>query len=141
MKLWKGNDLEGEWDFTVKIDGIHTTYDGKDFISDDGDKLLNINHLAEIIGSEKDDEYEIFCGDLESTKEVLSSDEDKITEYEIFDLEPEIDPRLYLFTMINPSAEDIEAIFCEVIDKGYEGLVLRGTDDERLKVDDRQDNV
>ena len=141
MKLWKGNDLEGEWEFTVKIDGVHAIWDkDKGFLSRNGKPLYNANDSGREIGADHGEEYELFCGSFKETISIVRSSKTEkrsVTKYEIFDLEPEIDPRLYLFTMINPYAEDVEIVFKEVIDKGYEGLVLRGPNGERLKVKDK----
>jgi len=142
MKLWNGEDLEGVWDITVKIDGVHAIWnsDLSSFVSRKGKPLFNADPAARSIGASNWEEYEIFCGSFKETVSIVRSSKNpkrQVTEFELFDLEPRIDPRLYLITIIDPTAEQINLLFDAVLDKGYEGLVLRGPDGKRLKVKDK----
>ena len=140
MKLWNNEDLKGVWGFTVKIDGVNATWDGEKFVSRRNKPLHNVSHLGKLIGAEKGEVYEIFCGSFKRTSSIVrrsKDDSELVTEPELFDLEPEIDPRLGLFELENPTAKEIKQVFDEVRRKGYEGLVLRGPNGERLKVKDK----
>jgi DNA ligase-1 len=140
MKLWNCEDLKGEWIITVKIDGVNATWDGGKFVSRRGKPLYNANEAGRAVGAEEGEVYEIFCGSFKETISIVRSNKNpkrEVTEFELFDLEPEIDPRLYLLTMEDPTAEKVKELFKGVIDKGYEGLVLRGPNGERLKVKDK----
>ena len=140
MKLWQKNDLEGRWDITVKLDGVNATWDGEKFISRKNKPLHNINHLEGALDPEKGEVYEVFCGSFKKSNSLTrrsKNNSELVTEFEMFDLEPEIDPRLYLCTLENPTAEEITAVFEAVLKGGYEGLVLRGPNGERLKVKDK----
>jgi len=140
VKLWGGEDLKGIWDITVKIDGVNAIWDGKGFVSRRGKPLYNANEAGVQVGAKKDEVYEIFCGSFKETISIVRSsvtERRPVTEYELFDLEPFIDPRLFLITLEDPTADEINQLFKGVIDKGYEGLVLRGENGERLKVKDK----
>jgi hypothetical protein len=141
MKLWKENDLEGMWDITVKIDGVNAIWSAeKGFLSRREKPLYNANQAGMDVGAIEGEVYEIFCGSFKETISIVRSsktEKREVTEYELFDLEPEIDPRLHLITLENPRADDIKEVFKAVLDKGYEGLVLRGPNGERLKVKDK----
>lgn len=140
MKLWNGKDLEGEWGITVKIDGVNATWDGKRFVSRANKPLYNINHLCDVLQPEKGETYEVFCGSFKKTISIVRSSKNSLEEVqgaEMFDLEPEIDPRLGLIKMTDPTATAINTVFKAVRDHGYEGLVLRGPNGERYKVKDK----
>lgn len=140
MKLWDGKDLKGLWKFTVKIDGVNATWDGEKFVSRSNKPLYNINHLEDFLQPEKGEVYEVFCGSFKKSNSLTRRSKDSselVTQFEMFDLEPEVDPRLGLCTMVDPIADDIEKLFRGVLESGYEGLVLRGPNDERLKVKDK----
>jgi len=137
MKRWDGKDLKGIWDITVKIDGVNAIWTPAGFTSRRGKLLYNADEAGKQVGAKSGETYEIFCGTFKETISIVRSSKTEkrpVTEYELFDLEPAIDPRLFLITLEDPTAEDIERLFKGVLDKGYEGLVLRGENGERLKV-------
>ncbi len=140
MKLWEKNDLEGRWDITVKLDGVNATWDGEKFISRKNKPLHNVNHLEELLVPEKGEVYEVFCGSFKKSNSLTrrsKNNSELVTEFEMFDLEPEIDPRLYLCALQDPTFEEIDSVFQAILRGGYEGLVLRGPNGERLKVKDK----
>ena len=123
FELYNNTDLEGIWDITIKIDGVrcHNTPQGK--LSRKNKPLYNIPDFNGEIA-------EIYCGDFKTsiektrtfTKDVTISDE------EVYILYPQIDDRLYLTTIENPTKEQILELFNLARDKGFEGLVLRQVD-------------
>lgn len=137
MKVWGGKDLKGEWLFTVKLDGVNATWDGEKFVSRRNKPLHNVNHLADVLGVEKGEVYEVFCGNVKRTRSILrrsKNDSELVSEFEMFDIEPDIDPRLMLVVLKDPTQDEINLLIRSVLGKGYEGLVLRGPNGERLKV-------
>ena len=140
MKLWNGEDLKGTWDITVKIDGINARWDGDRFVSRSNKPIHNVNHLAGLLDPEVDEIYEVFCGNFKRSKSLTGrskNDSELVTQFEMFDLEPICDPRLKLVGIVDPTKENIEELFRGVLANGYEGLVLRGPNGERLKVKDK----
>lgn len=140
MKLWNGEDLKGLWKFSVKIDGVNATWDGEKFVSRSNKPLYNVNQLALFLQPEVGEVYEVFCGSFKRSNSLTRRSRDSselVTQFEMFDLEPHLDPRLGLFEMNNPCAEDIQITFEAILEQGYEGLVLRGPNGERLKVKDK----
>lgn len=128
FSLWDGNDLQGEWEVTKKIDGVrcHNLHIGH--LSRNGKPLYNIPKFTGDIA-------EIYCGSFKNTieKTRTSTKELQITLEDIFVLEPEIDPRLFICRLTNPTATEITDIFNSVRLEGLEGLVLK-QGNTRLKV-------
>lgn len=123
-KPWKGNDLKGKFDITLKIDGVRMLRDkdGKP-ISRNGKPLYNLENVPMEIT-----DAEIFYGSWEtSITHVRSSvtDVGPVESQYVYSLFPTLDPRLYLGTVNNPTAEDINTALAIVVDQGHEGLVLR----------------
>lgn len=128
FKVWKKNNLIGKWDISIKIDGVrcHNTTEGK--ISRKGKPLYNIPEF-------KGEIAEIYCGTFEKTinKTASSKKANTVLPDEIYILQPEVDKRLRLKTLENPTVEQINKIFQAVRNHGYEGLVLKNGD-KYLKV-------
>ena len=132
FELYNNIDLEGSWDITIKIDGVrcHNTSQGK--LSRKNKPLYNIPDFNGEIA-------EIYCGDFKTsiektrtfTRDITISDE------EVYILYPQIDNRLYLTTIENPTKEQILELFNLARDKGFEGLVLR-QDDKFIKVKSKE---
>lgn len=126
-KLWKGNDLEGEWQVTLKVDGVRalfTPFSG--YHSRAGKELHNIPFCGL-------DDFEVFMGDWESTiTAVRTKDSQEIPKNCLYSLDP-IDKRLVLRWEWSPTAEKIRELLIWAIRNGYEGLVLR-QGDKWLKV-------
>ncbi len=126
FKEWDGNALTGKWDITIKIDGIQARTSGKKLVSKNNKPL---HHIPE---NERDFEIaEIFTGTWGETWSIVSASKSKrreIKKEEIFSLFPELDPRLYLATEENPTSIVISRWMRWVLNKGFEGLVLRQGD-------------
>ncbi len=140
MKVWNNEALVGHWIITAKVDGVNATWDGERFVSRRGKPLNNVNHVGASIGAKDGEVYEIFCGSFKDTISVVrshDSPEHSVIDGMLFDLEPEIDPRLVVVTIKDPTTKEIKALFDGVRAKGYEGLVLRGPNGERLKVKEK----
>lgn len=128
FKVWNKEDLIGQWEIYLKIDGVRCHNINGEYISRNGKQLYNIPKLNFEVA-------EIFCGSFKSTientrtfkKEMFIKDE------EVFELLPNIDERLKIDSVSNPTKELIQSIFDKYHNLGHEGLILfNGT--KRLKV-------
>ena len=128
-KLWNGKDLKGEWEVTLKIDGVRMLRDEDgNPVSRRGKPLYNL----EGIDDAKTD-AEIFLKDWEtSVSMVRTIDGPLVKNGWAYSLDP-IDPRLVLSNMVDPSADTVQAKLESAVANGYEGLVLR-QGDKWLKV-------
>ncbi len=131
-KPWNGKDLKGEWEITLKIDGVRMLRDedGKP-VSRSGKPLYNLDHVPPEIT-----DAEIFCKDWEtSVSMVRTHDAEPVPLECVYSLSP-LDERLYSDTW-NPSngipAPFIQGYLQSMVEDGYEGLVLR-QGDKWLKV-------
>tara|TARA_R110002020_G_scaffold89062_4_gene217960 strand:+ start:2506 stop:3225 length:720 start_codon:yes stop_codon:yes gene_type:complete len=119
---WKGEDLKGTWVFTRKLDGIRMLRDAEgNPVARSGKPLYNLQDIPKEIT-----DAEIFDTDFETSTSLCRSSVNgkavsKSQAYSIFPL----DPRLYLSTIENPSAECIKQCLQERLDVGDEGLILR----------------
>jgi hypothetical protein len=133
FKDWDGNDLEGNWMITEKIDGIQgRLISDSDRLESKNSKLLN-NLPKNLPAGEI---FEIYNGDCHDTWSVISGPEgerERIKKSEIFKLWPEIDSRLIILKKTkNPTAEKINYYFKLVLNWGGEGLVLRNLDNPEI---------
>lgn len=122
---WDGQDLEGLWEITYKIDGVRAISDGKNVTSKHGKPLYNLDHLAHTFR-----DAEIFRGGFKRTIESVRSSKkvDPVQADEVYSLDP-LDPRLRVGVMaVEMSAERIEWWLDHVVSRGYEGLILRQGD-------------
>lgn len=83
----------------------------------------------------KGDIAEIFCGTWDLTVNKVNSSKtiNAVLKSEIYTLSPKLDKRLKLKTLENPTKEQIQEIYQDVLSKGFEGIVLK-QDEEYLKV-------
>ncbi len=111
--------LLGEWAITRKLDGVQAVYDfARRVTSRSGKPLYNLPVMA--MGR-----YEVFLGTVEdSVSAVKTHDGTPVPPECLYKLAPEIDPRLILEVVTNPSRELIEEWFHKVLANGDEGLVL-----------------
>ena len=128
FSVWEKNDLEGEWEFSIKIDGIRCHLVNDKHFSRKMLPLYNITQKDFVVA-------EIYCGSLDSTiSKVRSSKKvNLVKDEEIYSLYPVIDERLNLGKHLNPTKETIEMIYKQVKALGFEGLVLKQKN-VRLKV-------
>lgn len=124
-KGWPGTKLIGDWEVTIKIDGIRAFLSSNGAFSRANKPLNNLSQYC--VDPPRD--VEVFCGTFKETFSKVMSKKKKydIEPHELFDLEP-IDSRLVYGIITNPEPEHILKILREVNSKGYEGLVLRQGD-------------
>lgn len=120
-KLWKGNDLQGTWTVSRKIDGIRALKIGKKVVSRNGKPLYNLDHLSFV-------DVEVFCGTWEETvSAVRTMSSTAVPKKNIYSLDP-LDKRLFISDVVDPSAGSILDLLKEQVALGDEGLVLRQGD-------------
>lgn len=122
-KGWKGNDLKGIWEVTIKIDGVRVIVEDGVARSRRDKPLYNIPALP-------DGDYEAFTGDFKETIEITRSSKSerrKLEPRELYSLSP-VDPRLWWGEVEYPTADDITGLMAQANDNGYEGLILRQGD-------------
>lgn len=128
---WDGKDLEGDWWFTVKKDGIQVKRNEKgEYVSRKGNPLYNLPDDIKDPGFEI---AEVFTGSWNETWSIVSASKSprrKIDIDEIYTIYPEYDPRLILGLSSNPTAKIIRSMFKTINNngKGDEGLVLNQGD-------------
>lgn len=148
IKVWNGETLHGEWQVTIKIDGVRALWSGKAWLSRAGKPLYNLPDPCTIPGLRQKldgsfthlmpgDNCELYMGSLkDSVRAVrtihLKPDTPRPTTNNLYSLDP-LDPRLDMGKVIGPDAKWIRAMLREVNRQGYEGLVLR-QGDKWLKV-------
>lgn len=128
----------GLWTITRKIDGVQVVYGlmGEPPTSRSGKPLYNLP------ASMPPGSYECYmkAGWDHTVSRVRSHNGEPIEESLLYALEPEIDARLKESTWEGPMDkfdEFVQATFQFAKQAGYEGLVLRGPNGERLKVKDK----
>ena len=121
-KNWDGKDLKGDWDVSYKIDGIRAFISKNGVVSRNGKPLYNLERFQ----SQAPMDVEVFCGSWEKTvtKVKTHSAAQYVFDSEIYSLDP-LDKRLFVETIYNPTAQDIEILLDEALNSNYEGLVLR----------------
>lgn len=133
MKTWKDKDLKGQWEVSLKIDGVCVIVKPNgDIISRKNKPLYNMGHLKLKPGV-----YEVFLGSWEETVSAVRSSKQArvVNKNHLYPLDP-VDSRLREGVMFNPTAAQIRAKMKAALKRGYEGLVLR-QDDYFLKVKDK----
>lgn len=116
---WTGEELQGIWEVTYKIDGIRAIrgVDGN-YYSRSSKPVLH-TELATLT------DMEIFLGDWNTTSSrVNTKDGEPIPPQFFYSLAP-IDKRLFVGTVSNPTSESIQEMLKTALNQGYEGLVLR----------------
>jgi len=128
FNLWNKEDLKGNWEISIKIDGVrcHNTPEGK--LSRKGKPLYNIPDFSGEVA-------EIYCGSFKETiiKTRTFTKEFTINKEDIYELHPNLDSRLFITTVTNPTKEFILELFDKYRSEGHEGLILK-QNDKRLKV-------
>lgn len=120
-KLYQGQDLEGIWEVTIKIDGVRAFNTDKGILSRKGKPLYNIpaNSLTD---------YEVYLGDFKSTISAVRSSqkEVEVKQEHLYSLDP-LDPRLH-YAVCELTPDLVQDMLTDVLSLGYEGLVLRQRD-------------
>lgn len=122
--------LNGLWLFSRKLDGVQAVYDGNNSpVSRRGKPL----HGLPIMPAGK---YEVFIRSWEETvSHVRSHDSPTCNAEYLYRIDAaEVDSRLIIASIENPTALDVAQNFYHAITKGDEGLVLHGPSGKALKV-------
>lgn len=132
FQVWDGEDLEGIWEVSTKLDGVrcHKTPDG--VVSRSGKPLYNIPDFDGEVA-------EVYCGSFRETiiRTRTKNHPEPIKLDEIYVLEPTMDKRLFIAEWEDPTRDNIMATFLSVKGEGLEGLVLNNGA-VRLKVKSRE---
>lgn len=125
FKAYKDGDLKGCYDVSWKIDGLSVTIiDGIPFSK--GDKVFsNLEDFVTVNGLEKG-VYEFFRTSWQESvglvKNSARSSEIQLSDF--YMLSPLLDKRLFITTVIDPTAEYLKTKLEEAVKTGYEGLIL-----------------
>jgi ATP-dependent DNA ligase len=131
-KLYKGESLTGCWSFSYKIDGVRALVRKDGVVSRNGKPLYNLDWI-EHNGIDRD--YEIFAGSWEETITKVRSKSHQIVPRDmVYELSPNLDPRLNIGEFLNPTKFTIQMYMNMSISLGYEGLVLRDEKGTWIKV-------
>jgi hypothetical protein len=125
-RAWNGKELSGDWQVTLKVDGVRAIWhDEQGWLSRANKPLYNIPPWRQ--GSAWD--CELFVGSFRDTIRATrtkfpDSNTPPIQLKHLYGLVP-LDTRLRWGTLTNPRAADIRAQLQRATDFGFEGLVLR----------------
>jgi DNA ligase-1 len=118
-KLWSGQDLEGNWTVSLKLDGVRVLFTPNGPVSRNGKPLYNIptDHNLK--------DCEVFLGDFKKTIQATRTKSPKEIPFSaLYSIDP-LDTRLLLAELSDPKSSEINDIFQDVTRSGHEGLVLR----------------
>lgn len=121
FKDWNGKDLKGEYDISIKRDGVRAHQVRGKWISRTGKPLYNIPKKKGVKIAEID------IGSFKETVSVVRSKPRKelmLNTAWVYGIDP-IDDRLYLYRTTDPCAAEIMIALNQILEEGYEGLVLR----------------
>lgn len=125
---WNGKALSGEWEVTLKVDGVRAIWDDKlGWQSRAGKPLHNIPRWH---GGPRDCELYVnsFRDTIIATRtRQLKSDTPSIRPEHLYGLD-RLDPRLHFGNLLNPTVDDIRHQQHRARSLGFEGLVLRQGD-------------
>lgn len=129
-KNYQGDNLEGNWLFTKKLDGVRMLRDDEgNPVSRSGKPLHNLQNIPEDIT-----DAEIFIDNWDtSVSAVRTHNADPIAPSAAYSITP-IDPRLVIGITANPTPTFIARFLAKAVACGYEGLVLYGPKGKVLKV-------
>jgi DNA ligase-1 len=125
---WTGKALSGEWDVTLKLDGVRAIWhDELGWQSRAGKPLHNIPRWT---GGARD--CELYVGSFRDTiiasrTRIPQDGTPLIRQEHLYGLD-QLDPRLQFGTLMNPSADDILRQLTHARAQDFEGLVLRQGD-------------
>jgi len=118
-KLWTGEDLEGKWIVTLKLDGVRCIIKNGEAKSRSNKPLYHIPKMP-------DGDYEVFVKDWNTTVSRVRTVEGKknVFKTNLYSLDP-LDKRLLLPQYTATDAISINKMLMQVVSSGCEGLVLR----------------
>lgn len=121
-KPWKGEDLKGTWEITLKIDGARMLRDTEgNPVSRAGKPLYNLENVPkEVIDAE------IFDTNWETSMSLVRTQKNgtPVPLDKVYSLAP-LDSRLRIANYTDPTAMYISSLLDTYVNKGYEGLILR----------------
>lgn len=125
-KNYEGGDLQGDWDVTLKLDGVRAFILPNGVFSRNGKPLYNLDHLR--VNAPMD--VEVFCGSWEKTIAAVKTqwphDYRPVDGKHIYSLDP-LDEQLFYKTVTDPTELEIKVLLKHAQAMNYEGLVLRQT--------------
>jgi len=125
-RVWNGKALSGKWSVTLKLDGVRAIWqDAQGWVSRANKPLYNIPPWRPSMGRD----CELFIGSFRDTIRATrtkfpTDDTPSIQVNDLYGLD-RLDPRLRSGTLTDPSADDIFAALRRAIAAGFDGLVLR----------------
>lgn len=121
-KDWDGEDLQGVWEFTYKIDGVRAFFTDRGVFSRNGKPLYNLDKLHKYTRGD----FEVYLGSFKHTIQAVRTQHEveEISQNHLYSLSP-LDRRLELGVMDSPTSEYINNAMFDAVQKGFEGLVLR----------------
>lgn len=134
-RAWNGKDLKGDWQVTLKIDGVRALWSSEGWLSRAGKRLYNIPPPGALLHGGKAD-CEVYLGNFKDTIRAvrtmtLKPDTPRITQHHLYSLDP-LDDRLNGLpyrsspdVITDPKAATILEALASANRLGYEGLVLR----------------
>lgn len=128
-RAWRGGDLVGDWQVTLKLDGVRAIWhDQQGWLSRANKPLYNVPPWQP--GGARD--CELFVGSFRDTiraarTKLPTGATPTIQPKHLYGLD-QLDARLHWGRLINPSAAEILAELRRATDRGFEGLVLRQRD-------------
>jgi ATP-dependent DNA ligase len=123
-KKWKGNDLTGRWQVTLKVDGVRALVKNKRVLSRKNKPLYNLDHLAHTFT-----DAEVWLGDFKKTISAVRSSVKvvKVRAGHVYSLAP-LDKRLHLGWVNDPTAAQISALLSKHKRAGCDGIMMRQGD-------------
>lgn len=138
FKDYTGGDLEGTYDVTLKIDGVHVIFENGVAFSRVGNRLPKLESIAAGLNGH----YEVYRNDWNTSISLVKNqqlDSKKVVLSDLYRLEAPVDSRLKLNQEVDPTEARIKSLLTDAVLKGYEGLVLKSLDkDLYYKVKPRQ---
>lgn len=120
VKSYKGGDLEGYWTPSIKLDGVMALKTPQGWFSRTGKPLYNLPIMFD------NGVYEVYLGSFEhSLSAIKTYNGIAITHQDIYKLYPEVEERILLPTLLDPTEKQIMLLFKEYhVLRGHEGIVL-----------------
>lgn len=133
---WNGKSLKGEYRLTIKIDGVRLTRNEQgEMVSRSNKPLYNLPPIPEHI---QDAEVYLHNWDM-TVSAVRTHNGTELPQSCIYELRPNLDPRLDLGLVKDPTAEQIQSWLERSLSFGHEGLVLERLRDGRwIKVKNKE---
>lgn len=131
FKFYTDQVLKKEWVISTKLDGVHVIIHDGTAYSKAGNKLKNLEFASLVL---PDGRYELFDTDWSTSISACKNDNgEQVNVSDLYRLD-ELDDRLYIYTLTNPTEGELREALYESLDHGYEGIVItRGNRRFKLK--------